>query len=339
MRRKNSQFLYYSSAIPGFAQIVQTIHAAWLEAKYKLLSEVVCNPPSRRNFRRHKPVLTSIQRHLVEQLQTQGVAAVDATELFGNSNALRELIKIGEDFATAANKFQEDVPNPVCRVGNSEVSLSHNQMRFERARTTKARGDDYLLKLYPEGPMVDISNPLLQFALSPEILNSVNCYLGLWSKLIYFDMWRTLTETADRRIGSQNWHRDRDDRNTVKVYLYLSQVDSTTGPLQYVPGSTVGGKYQHLWPWRASDPFPYPKRGDLEELVPASEWITCMGGPGTIIFCDTSGLHRGGVSSTHPRLTATWTFVTPASLFVRRFQIANNQRKTQLSPEARHALN
>jgi hypothetical protein len=31
-------------------------------------------------------------------------------------------------------------------------------------------------------------------------------------------MWRTLTETADRRIGSQNWHRDRDDRTTVKVY-------------------------------------------------------------------------------------------------------------------------
>jgi hypothetical protein len=58
--------------------------------------------------------------------------------------------------------------NPICRVGNSEVSLSHNQMRFERARTTKARGDDYLLKLFPEAPMVDISNPLLQFALSPE---------------------------------------------------------------------------------------------------------------------------------------------------------------------------
>jgi hypothetical protein len=35
-------------------------------------------------------------------------------------------------------------------------------------------------------------NPLLNLALHPLVLDVVNSYLGLWSKLIYFDMWHTL---------------------------------------------------------------------------------------------------------------------------------------------------
>ena len=45
------------------------------------------------------------------------------------------------------------------------------------------------------------------------------------------------------RVSSQRWHRDYNDERLVKVFIYLTDVDEDTGPLEYVPGSTLGGEY------------------------------------------------------------------------------------------------
>lgn len=337
MRRKASRFVYYSSAIPGFRNIVNAMHPVWLETKYLLRSRAVSNPPSKQRFKQHRPKLTDIQQRVVHQLAARGVSLVEYDELVTDSGLWDQMEQTANAFASAAQTFLESFNELNEQQARVSGPLQHNVSRIKRARTENARGDDYLIKLYPEAPCLSLDNPLLRFALSSPILNIVNSYLRLWAKLKYVDIWRTLTCAEGKRIGSQNWHRDRDDRNTVKVYLYFSTVDENSGPLQYVTES-IGGRYAHLWPWRASDPFPYPTKGALEKVVPASDWITCVGSRGTIVFCDTAGLHRGGVSLDRPRLTATWTFVTPASLFVRRFEVTKESERVKLNPEARYAI-
>ena len=81
------------------------------------------------------------------------------------------------------------------------------------------------------------------------MLDLANTYLGMWSKLEYVDLWYTPpTEEVDRQ-SSQRWHRDFNDRLLLKAFLYLSDVDESAGPFEYVPRSFPGGELGDLWPW------------------------------------------------------------------------------------------
>jgi hypothetical protein len=48
--------------------------------------------------------------------------------------------------------------------------------------------------------------------------------------------------------------------------------------------------------------------------VPAGAVRTFTAPRGTIIFCNTSGFHRGGFTTVKPRVLATATYSSPASL-------------------------
>jgi hypothetical protein len=129
----------------------------------------------------------------------------------------------------------------------------------------------------------------------------------------------------------------------IKIYLYFSDVREGAGAMEYVPGScTTGpGRYHDLWPWQPRGAR-YPSDDDFDRRVAASDRMACLGPPGTIIFCDTDGFHRGGIATTGVRLAATWTFVTPASIAMvnhRRFAVADPERaRTRLSAAARYAI-
>src|ERR1700691_1946914 len=63
---------------------------------------------------------------------------------------------------------------------------------------------------FPMSRGIPFFDPLLQLALSTELLDTVNSYLGLNSRLNQINFWYTIPlEKPDRiRIASQNWHRD-----------------------------------------------------------------------------------------------------------------------------------
>ena len=125
----------------------------------------------------------------------------------------------------------------------------------------------------------------------------------MWSKLIYFDMWHTLPLNTDTRFLSQRWHRDPEDRRKIRTFLYFSDVDTDAGAMEYLVGSHVGGPYEHVFPWKDPLGIPYPPDGEVERQIPASQRVILKGPPGTLIFCDTAGFHRGGIcrnESAHP---------------------------------------
>ena len=115
------------------------------------------------------------------------------------------------------------------------------------------------------------------------------------------------------RKASQRWHRDFNDKHLLKAFLYLVDVDEGTGPFEYVPGSAPGGRYADAWPWRPLGEN-YPPDGELEERIPAEAIKTFTGPKGTLLFCNTSGFHRGGFATAKPRVLATVTYSSPASL-------------------------
>jgi ectoine hydroxylase-related dioxygenase (phytanoyl-CoA dioxygenase family) len=146
------------------------------------------------------------------------------------------------------------------------------------------------------------------------MLDLANAYLRMWSKLEYFDTWYTVPQAADEeRVASQRWHRDYNDRHLLKAFLYLVDVDEANGPFQYVPGSAGSGPYAGEWPWRPLGEN-YPDETALAERIPSADVQTFTGPAGTLLFCNTSGFHRGGFTTGKPRVLATWTYSSPASL-------------------------
>jgi Phytanoyl-CoA dioxygenase (PhyH) len=269
-----------------------------------------------------------VQRRLVHDLCALGIAFARFDDLGIDPEEWERLSRTAHSFAHSEKVTHAIRDNPA-------------------ASASPPAADAYLVKLLPSKATFASSSPLLHVGLAPAVLDTVNSYLGLWSKLIYADMWHSIPlhepPDAARRIGSQRWHRDPEDRRMVKIYLYFSDVHAGAGALEYVPGSaTTGpGRYHTLWPWKPRGAR-YPTDDDFDRRIPTADRVSCLGPPGTIIFCDTDGFHRGGIATTGVRLVATWTFVTPASIAMvsaRRFIVEDLDRERQsLSDAARFAI-
>jgi len=293
-------------------------------AHYELRWRLTANRISARRFRLQLPALSDVQRRLVHDLCVLGIAFARFDELGVDPDEFERLRSNADAFS------------------HSE-QVQHAIRDYATAAASPPTSDAYLVKRYPEGPTFAMADPLMQIGLSHNVLDTVNAYLGLWSKLIYADLWHSIPRDIGRRIGSQRWHRDPEDRRMVKIYLYFNDVREGAGALEYVPGSctTGAGPYHDLWPWKPRGAR-YPSDEDFDKRVASSDRVSCLGGPGTIIFCDTDGFHRGGIATTGVRLVATWTFVTPASITMvneRRFSIEDlAEKEARLSAAARFAI-
>ena len=313
---------------------------ALLRMKHQASWYVLRNPQSQKRFLKHCPTVTAGQGELVESLTTKGVAAASFGQAgieSGDWSALQqkvgEFARLSSDLITAATASYSDTLD----LG----SLEHNRERFRRFFRDKAEAklDDYILKMNPENSTLPSSHPLLTIGLSAPVLHIVSSYMNLWPKLIYADAWYSIPMDPGKRIGSQQWHRDPEDKQMVKVYLYLSEIDESAGAMEYILGTSnaLGGHGMKIGEWKAAGADLYPSIELVEQSFSAGQRFYCTGPVGTLLFCDTTGLHRGGISRSRPRVVATWTFVTPASRYQRRFTVRPVEGKL-LSEEARFAL-
>ena len=333
MAIRRSRVVSALTRVPRVGPLVQKAHGVWLGIKRRFFRDFSRNPPAKRMFEGRPSVLSDTQKRIIQGLLFRGVALLAIPDLDVDPDHWNRLRGLGRKFEKAVS--QSTVEGSLALAGTP--ALGHNATRLGRFFAGEGRADDYMVKFLPEKPTLSLEDPLLRFGLDPAVLGIVNGYLGLWSKLIYMDIWHTIRGPDDRRIGSQRWHRDFDDERLVKVYLYLEDAPPETGPLQYVVGSQAGGPRRDLWPWRHAVSH-YAPDGELERLVPESEWFLASAPAGSLLFCDTSGLHRGGPTRNGRRLIATWTYVTPASLQERRFNLTRRLPDEGLSEEARWAV-
>ncbi|HEX6535240.1 MAG TPA: phytanoyl-CoA dioxygenase family protein [Gemmatimonadaceae bacterium] len=310
---------YYGGQMTG--QLTNT----YLGMKHRLQWALTRNPASERQFRVDPPVLTDAQLRIATELARTGIAVTTAEALGLPEQDRRALDAMLDEFVAS---------EPV------RAALGVDAESFARR---SLKGDDYMLKRFAEGPVLPASSPLLRVGLSPMMLGVVNTYLRLRAKLIYTDLWHTIPVDIGRRIGSQHWHRDPEDLRMVKVYYYHAAVTEESGPLEYVRESHFTGRFGKLWGWHPTilHADRYPNEEQLERAVPREQRVLATGPAGTVVLCDTSGLHRGGISRGAPRILATWTFVTPASIGVsarHRFTVRDDGALAGYSEAARAAL-
>lgn len=263
-------------------------------ATYQVHDRLLANRASRRRYAQDAPLLDEVQQRVLAQLRNEGYASLPLSELVADTG-------VWQGLEADAARF----------VAETEAGLASEREGGESALRRRA-GKEFLVRKYSWGVELGLDDPWLRLGTNPRLLDLANAYLEMWSKLEYVDVWYTPPAGADNRQSSQRWHRDFNDRHLLKAFIYLVDVDEETGPFEYVPRSAPGGELDRLWPWRPlGDNYP-PEDEFAKELDGRS--LTFTAPKGTIIFCNTSGFHRGGFASGKPRVLATLTWDSPASL-------------------------
>ena len=272
-------------------RVAKAVERRGIRATYRLHNHVLSNRKSRALYESQRPQLDDAQHRILADVEAEGYATVAFTELFGDEQ--------WQELEAMRDRFVMETEADLAKGGDNL-----------RVRA----GKEFVVRLHSYDVELSLDDPWFRAAASHRLLDIANAYLEMWSKLEYVDVWYSVPQPADAtRISSQRWHRDYNDQHLLKVFLYLVDVDETMGPFQYVPGSQPGGQYAHAWPWEPLGKN-YPTEEELEALIPSS-WVRAFTAPkGTLIFCNTAGFHRGGFSTTDPRVLATATYSSPASL-------------------------
>lgn len=272
----------------------------------------VMNREGRALFRRHAAPLDGVWARAASDLHRHGIALTHVEELFPGRSLLDDLRR------------------------HAEVALA-------TARTGRKKGFlRYAWRDSADALPLNLGDPLIRLAIEPKALGIINAYMGIWSKLDFYSLAATVpVRDGTDPAGSQRWHRDPGDPRILKLFLYLTDVlDLGAGPFCFVRDSHEGGRWRGLYPPRPDDGF-YPPPGAIEERVPGEDITVCLGRAGTIILCDTTGLHRGGYSTTQERImftagySAKWSLTHPIKY---RYPERFDEAVSSLAPIQRYAV-
>ena len=285
-RRVNRVFTHRAN---GVAKALET---RGIRATYELHDRVLSNRKSRSRFEAEPPELDDVQRRIVSEVEAEGFSTVPFDDLFPGEELWQEI---------------EAQRNSFVRATETDLAAGGDQVRVRE-------GKEFVVRLHSYGVEIGPDDPWFRAASSRRMLDIANTYVRMWSKLEYLDVWYSVPQPASaERVSSQRWHRDYNDKHLLKAFLYLVDVDDSMGPFQYIPGSQPGGRYADAWGWKPLGQN-YPTEEELESRIPASAVRAFTAPKATLIFCNTAGFHRGGFSTTAPRVLATVTYSSPASL-------------------------
>lgn len=284
-RRMNRVFTHRAD------RVAKALERGGIRTTYELHDRALSNRRSRRQFRHEPPALDDVQRKIVSELGADGFSVVRFEDLFPHEQ-WQEIEAMRDRFASETE---------------ADLAVGGENVRVRE-------GKEFVARLHSYGVDLGLDDPWFRAVASRRMLDIANAYLRMWSKLEYVDVWYSVPQPeGSERISSQRWHRDYNDKHLLKAFLHLVDVEEGMGPFQYIPGSQPGGRYADAWPWSPLGQN-YPTEEELEARIPGSAVQTFTGPLATLLFCNTSGFHRGGHSTTKPRLLATATYSSPASL-------------------------
>jgi ectoine hydroxylase-related dioxygenase (phytanoyl-CoA dioxygenase family) len=261
-----------------------------------------------------------IQQQVIDDLRKHGICVIHVSDLFP-AEKLEQLRELAETY----------VQKP------STQQIVDNMRRG--VRRNAPAGKEYLLKLMGDTPVLQRSDTFLQFSLDAKILTIVCGYLNMLTRLVAINLWLNVPSRGPEFL-SQRWHRDPEDRQQVKLFLYLHDVNEQNGPFCYMRDTHHTGAFGGIFRQRINAGN-YPEDGSLDGKLPRHLYQVCTGKAGTLIFCDTSGFHKGGYVAEDKRLLLNSVYTTNASAPVmirQKYYSLANLNGQPLSRPAQYAI-
>ena len=132
---------------------------------------------------------------------------------------------------------------------------------------------------------------VLALANSDFLIRTATQYLGCLPTISTLRIWWSFP--GSRREGTHSFHRDWDDWRCVKLFVYLTDVDETSGPHHFVRGS------------HRTQPELFGRTYEAETLEKAfgrDAIRVVTGAAGTAFLENSIGIHAGPIPISQPRL-------------------------------------
>jgi len=266
-------------------------------------------------LRDHEPTLNPTQQTALSDLKADGIHVTTLDRLLNANGLLKELQDEAESL------FQR----PEVR-SQIQQRISKDGIKW------------YVVRVFGFQPTLAVPPSLASLILDDRVLAIANSYLGVCSRVKYLDLWYNLPcDEADPSVDSERWHRDNEDNQLIKLFLYLSDVDERSGPLSYIRGTQPGGRYGSLYP-NNPPTGSFPPDGALERDLPDAEMYSCVGNAGTLLLYDACGFHRGGRTSNKPRIMLVATYASEAALDPLTYTLQNREQIEDLSVPGKYAI-
>jgi hypothetical protein len=223
------------------------------------------------HYKAHLPKLSPVAQKILTELNRTGICISNLAEL-GYSNT--------DHFCRSSLNLFQDLRNGQ---NASIIQASPNHFRA-----------------YPQ---------TFTWGVQPEILNLVTAYLGTppaYDGPSYF-----LSQPDNLEVGARVWHRDREDRKMLKIIIYFSDVDESSGPFQWLTPDYSDALADLVSQHQLYRYHCFTHR-ELQQTLPTVEkdgLMSCTGKAGIVIFLDSARLyHRGKPPSAQPRSAAIFSY-------------------------------
>jgi hypothetical protein len=198
-------------------------------------------------------------------------------------------------------KSEEQILNDLKKLGYSDlgISLSDSSIEIIKSRLVDLPcykfdknhksvvdfqniSNDFQLGNYDRNDLSGISE-ILSIANDSKILNVTSKYLKVTPTISNINCWWSFAQ-RDTPKEAQFFHRDLDDFKFLKLFVYLTDVDSDSGPHIYVKGSHKSNKLNSLKRFKDEEVV----KQYLDENIISFERLK-----GSCFIVDTYGIHKG----------------------------------------------
>jgi hypothetical protein len=203
------------------------------------------------------PRLSGIDAQIVDGLKAHGiyVTTLEALGLASGDNAVRQATSLTDNFVS-------------------------------EARDRSAKGENVII-VPPE--RIASYPAIYRLGLQDRLLDIAESYIGL--PPAYDGVTLNYTVADGREVATRKWHRDWEDRQMLKVAIYLHDVDEHGGPFELIRRHDPTHNEQMGFRYELADDAALKLRlgpGYRDDIV------SCTGPAGTVIFADTARFfHRG----------------------------------------------
>lgn len=147
---------------------------------------------------------------------------------------------------------------------------------------------------------------VLQIANNPVLIQTVSKLFSCKPILDYVGCWWSYPGKSMAE-EQQFFHRDLDSLQFIKCFIYLTDVDESSGPHIYVKGS-------HELQWKVKSGLRISDK-EVSDCFESSNVVTFTGNAGTCFLENTFGVHKGQLPVTTPRLVLQFIYAVKRTPF------------------------
>ena len=249
------------------------------------------------------PLLNKQERAIVERLKQEGTCIVSLDEL---------KLSTTEHMITTAHHLASKL----------------NQPQLNKLQKCEVEADKNDFREFPK---------ILLWALEPKLLNIIENYIGLPILYQGFNVRRSIAD--GQCSGIRRWHIDWEDRRTIKIIIYLKDVEIGGGPYEYIRKTVTAEAIKYLNYYNLG----FLSDAQMHDAVSPVDWTACLGKQGSVVITDTSNVfHRAQPPTMKDRFSITFCYTSANPQVVWRSRKVSRQQWSlidrQLSPRQKKCL-